>query len=329
MDFKIPKLSSKNKTSDSWRNDNSSRHGIKYYRDFSKNSDYDSDSSQKSDRDFKKRAGKKISGDKNRNSREKTDNYSSQKKDGTSDKSRIKTDNLLSGSVSSIMKMIEGQVLSKARESPVDLEGTRTPSDINSADVSADEEFDLNCGFKVIDEVGTDTESTKDSSTMNVSDDFAADVNNALPVYGSNTKNLFPDVRKEKSQKSAKEKLKDTIENTQKVIDSYQNAKNNINVDNDQEQRDDNVKNSVTPVTEISTSGGNTNNVLSNTNSSGKPVLIVDPFELDDFVPSVKRQINEVEKDKQLRVTFRNDLSLQNPMMGYSQVELIRTCLHG
>jgi hypothetical protein len=70
--------------------------------------------------------------------------------------------------------------------------------------------------LEVIDEIGTDNYSLKDNSTLNMSDDYAKDLNCAIPVYGSRTKHLSGDSKKTIS--SPKVNLAETIEETCTVI---------------------------------------------------------------------------------------------------------------
>lgn len=248
------------------------------------------------------------------------------------------------------MNLIEGQLKRTNVKQDVEMTSGYIPSDSVSdcrsekMENSTDHVQDLldvmngEVPLEVIDKIGTDNDSLKDNSTLNMSDGYAKDLNCAIPVYGSRTKHLSGDSKKSKS--SPKVNIAETIEETCQSGDKNVECNNVIinGLENTHEKDlNDNFVASPnvlgTPVSE---------NCLTNTNSStfttasaclvgvARPIVIVDPLDFEEpFVPTVDRKVEEVDQGKQMRITVKNDCPLQKSVIGYSQVELIKTCLHG
>ncbi|CAG2211489.1 unnamed protein product [Mytilus edulis] len=114
--------------------------------------------------------------------------------------------------VGSIMQMIRSNVLNKDNKKNMDdfsvfssdcLTDNQSEVTSGSTEETAQDLMDIMDGkvpLEIIDEVGTDTDSILDNSSFNISNEYAKDLNSAIPgVYGSKTKHLSGDVLKSKS----------------------------------------------------------------------------------------------------------------------------------
>ena len=361
--FKIPKISSKTKDeknsskkreeyrkSKTKKDEKEKSHKSETNKDVTRKSRSDKDSGQDS-----YHRSQKSSKSREKDDRKKGETRSNSEKDKR--KKRIEENKLdhKSKRVSDIMNLIEGQ-LKRTKEKQQDVEMTSgyIPSDSVSdcrsekTEDSTDHMQDLldvmngEVPLEVIDEIGTDNDSLKDNSTLNMSDDYAKDLNCAIPVYGSRTKHLSGDSKK--SISSPKVNIAETIEETCQNGDKNVECNNVIinRLENTHEKDvNDNLVNSTspnvlgTPISEnclTATNSSTCSFTTASTNLVGvaRPIVIVDPLDFEEhFVPTVDRKVEEVDHGKQMRITVKNDCPHQKSVIGYSQVELIKTCLHG
>ncbi|CAC5413048.1 unnamed protein product [Mytilus coruscus] len=242
--------------------------------------------------------------------------------------------------VGSIMQMIRNNVLSKDNKKNIDDFTDYSPSDsltdnqsqVASEDTAQDlmDIMDGKVPLEIIDEVGADTDSMLDISSFNISNDYAKDLNCAIPgVYGSKTNHLSGDVHKSISNVDVTN-ITDTHNDRKKdspLIYQLENTHMRDLNDNLVTSAGQNLNAGTLP--EKSTNG-NLNSFPVSTSATKRPVCVIDPLDdLDFFVPSVDRKVEEVNHGKQMRITVKNDCPLNKTVIGYSLVELIRTCLHG
>ncbi|XP_071141207.1 uncharacterized protein [Mytilus edulis] len=247
--------------------------------------------------------------------------------------------------VGSIMQMIRSNVLNKDNKKNMDDFSVYSPSDCltdnqsevtsGSTEETAQDLMDIMDGkvpLEIIDEVGTDTDSILDNSSFNISNEYAKDLNSAIPgVYGSKTKHLSGDVLKSKSVTNVDvSNITDTTKDMKKdspVIYQLENTHMRDLNDNLVTSAGQNLNACTLP--EKSTIS-NLNSFPVSTSSTKRPVGVIDPLDdLDFYIPSVDRKVEEVNNGKQMRITVKNDCPLNKTVLGYSLVELIKTCLHG
>lgn len=246
--------------------------------------------------------------------------------------------------VGSIMQMIRSNVLNKKNKKNIDDFSVYSPSDCltdnqsevtsGSTEETAQDLMDIMDGkvpLEIIDEVGTDTDSILDNSSFNISNEYAKDLNSAIPgVYGSKTKHLSGDVHKSKATNVDISNITDTTKGMKKdspVIYQLENTHMRDLNDNLVTNAGQNLNACTLP--EKSTIS-NLNNFPVCTSSTKRPVGVIDPLDdLDFYIPSVDRKVEEVNNGKQMRITVKNDCPLNKTVLGYSLVELIKTCLHG
>ncbi|XP_063405292.1 uncharacterized protein LOC134688472 isoform X2 [Mytilus trossulus] len=247
--------------------------------------------------------------------------------------------------VGSIMQMIRSNVLNKDNKKNIDDFTVYSPSDSltdnqsevtsGSTEETAQDLMDIMDGkvpLEIIDEVGTDTDSMLDNSSFNISNEYAKDLNSAIPgVYGSKTKHLSGDILKSKSITNVDvANITDTQKDMKKdspLIYQFENTHMRDLNDNLVTSAGQNLNASTLP--EKSTSS-NLGSFGVSTLSTNRPVGVIDPLDdLDFYIPSVNRKVEEVNNGKQMRITVKNDCPLNKTVLGYSLVELIKTCLHG
>ncbi|VDI31566.1 Hypothetical predicted protein [Mytilus galloprovincialis] len=246
--------------------------------------------------------------------------------------------------VGSIMQMIRSNVLNKNNKKNIDDFSVYSPSDCltdnqsevtsGSTEETAQDLMDIMDGkvpLEIIDEVGTDTDSILDNSSFNISNEYAKDLNSAIPgVYGSKTKHLSGNVLKSKATNVDISNITDTTKGMKKdspVIYQLENTHMRDLNDNLVTNAGQNLNACTSP--EKSTIS-NLNSFPVCTSSTKRPVGVIDPLDdLDFYIPSVDRKVEEVNNGKQMRITVKNDCPLNKTVLGYSLVELIKTCLHG
>lgn len=315
--------------------------------------DRDATRKSRSDKDYgrdSRHRKQKSSKSREKDDRKKGETKSNSEKDKC--KKRIEENKLDHNSkrVNDIMNLIEGQLKRTKVKQDVEMTSGYIPSDSVSDCHSEKTEdstnhvqdlLDVRNGevpVEVIDKIGTDNDSLKDNLTLNMSDDYAKDLNCAIPVYGSRTKHLSGDSKKSISSPTVNiaETIEETRQSDDKNVECNNVIINGLENTHEKDQNDNLVASTSTNVPETP------ENCLTTTNSStfttastnlvgvARPIVIVDPLDFEEpFVPTVDRKVEEVDHGKQMRITVKNDCPLQKSVIGYSQVELIRTCLHG